>query len=126
MILRKKILEKHDNNNSCKVFLEAHKGLQKAQVIIEFSFCMIVLLLMLYSAMMIFRWTGVDIVGRRVSYDNSLFLSVSQDYSVYYDGTFLGPNPDREMLWVPTGGTINQLNPNFYTPTLMNAIFRDK
>ena len=117
MIFRKKTLEKNYNNNYCNVFFVTNKGPRKAQVIIEFSFCMIVLLLMLYSTMMIFHWTGIDIVGRRISYDNSLFQSVSQDYSVV-----AGPG----YSWIPKGGTIQQLNPNFYTPTLMNAIFRNK
>jgi len=126
MIFRKKTLEKNYNNNYCNVFFVTNKGPRKAQVIIEFSFCMIVLLLMLYSTMMIFHWSGIDLVGRRIAYDNSLFLPVSQDYSVSYDGTFFGLNPDSEMTWVPNGGTIKQLEPNFYTPTLMNAIFRDK
>jgi hypothetical protein len=101
----------------------------RGQVIVEFGFAMIILMLMIYATMMIFRWTGVDLVGRRVTYDNSLVQSVSEDFyvpclNIDY-GSFSGGF--RCAKWgTPTSGPIQQLNPYFYTPTGMNAIFRGK
>jgi hypothetical protein len=39
------------------------------QVILEYTFCMIILMLMIYSVMMILRWAGRDLVERRRQHD---------------------------------------------------------
>ena len=69
----------------------------KGQVIIEFIFCMIIVLLMIYGIMMIFKWSGADMVARRRAHETTLRS--------------------------PTSDVLQQLDTYFYTPVKMNAIF---
>lgn len=78
----------------------------KAQVLIEFSFCMVVIFLMIYAAMMIFRWTGSDLAARRVAHDDLLTTNVEQRYG----GTI-------------ANGPLKQIDPYFYRPGKMNAVW---
>ncbi len=77
----------------------------KSQVLIEFSFCMVVIFLMIYATMMIFRWTGSDLAGRRVAHDDLLTTDVEQRYGTIADGP------------------LKQIDPYFYRPTKMNAVW---
>ena len=71
-------------------------GASTGQVIIEFTFCMIIVLLMIYGVTKVFFWAGRDLVERRKAHDNVL-----------------------------TGGgsPSQQIAPDFYTPVKMNAIW---
>lgn len=66
------------------------------QVILEFTFCMIVVLIMIFGVTKVFHWTGRDLVERRMAHD-SLLTS--------------GGSPDQ------------QIDPFFYSPVKMNAIW---
>ena len=77
----------------------------KGQVIVEFTFCMIILFLLIYGTMMVFRWTGVDLVERRKASDALLVTPVVEDWGVFADGP------------------IKQIDPYFYTPIKMNAVW---
>ncbi|MDO8579978.1 MAG: pilus assembly protein [Candidatus Omnitrophota bacterium] len=46
---------------------------KKGQVILEFSFSMMVVLLLMFGTIMVFRWTGLDLVARQKSHDALLF-----------------------------------------------------
>jgi len=79
-----------------------HQG----QVILEFALSMIIVLLMIYGCIQILRWTGLDLVERRKQHDQILFrVDVNEDYV------------NR------TDGPMRQLDPYFYDPIDMNAIF---
>ena len=70
---------------------------KKAQVILEFAFCMIVVLLIIFGIMKVFQWTGRDLAERRIA----------------HDGVLTG------------GGTpLDQIDPYFYAPVDMNAIWK--
>ena len=43
------------------------------QVTIEFTFCMVVVMLMVYGVIMVFRWTGVDLADRRIAHEKRFF-----------------------------------------------------
>ena len=45
----------------------------KGQVILEFSFSMMVVLLLMFGTIMVFRWAGLDLVARQKSHDATLF-----------------------------------------------------
>jgi len=47
----------------------------KAQVMLEFSFCMIIVMLMIYGMIKLFRWSGIDLVGKSKLYESSLTQS---------------------------------------------------
>jgi len=47
------------------------------QVILEFTFCMIVILIMIYGVIKVFHWAGKDIVERRIVHDETLLKDVS-------------------------------------------------
>ena len=80
---------------------------KNAQVSVEFMFCMMIVLLMIYATVMIFRWAGVDLIERRRSHDFLLYSDIQQSY-----GSF-GAGPAK------------QIDPYFYEPVKMNAIFNN-
>jgi uncharacterized protein (UPF0333 family) len=47
----------------------------KAQVMVEFSFCMIIVMLMIYGMIKIFGWSAIDLVKRNRAFENSLLSS---------------------------------------------------
>jgi len=46
---------------------------------LEFTFCMIVLLLMMYGMMMVFRWVGLDLAERRQSHERVLTQEITEE-----------------------------------------------
>ncbi len=79
---------------------------KKGQVFIEFTFCMIVILLFFYGCVMAFRWAGLSLANRRISHDKALNASV------------------RDKWTAPSGDSaIIQINPKFDKGTPMNLIF---
>jgi len=85
------------NNNKARLI--------SAQVIIEFTFSMIIIFLMIYGLMMIFRWTGMDLAFRRISHEDVLTNTIERAYTD------------------PGDGPLKQLSPYFHTPTKMNAVW---
>ena len=77
----------------------------------EFSFCMIIVLLMIFATMMIFRWTGLDLVQRRTVYEESLVQDAEEDYVSRSDGKV-------------DSGPIKQLQTYFSEPMKMNAVWQ--
>ena len=78
----------------------------KGQVALEFTFCMIVVFLMIYGIIMILRWTGMDLAERRRAHDMRLTAPIAQDYGN------------------PTDGPLFQVDPYFYSPIKMNAVWK--
>ena len=78
---------------------------KSGQTMLEFTFSLVVVLLMIYGLVKVFEWTGKDLVGRRMAEDASLMGPVKR---IYDD---------------PAEGPLNQVYPYFYTPTKMNAIW---
>ena len=78
----------------------------QGQAALEFSFCMIVVFLMIYGIVMILRWTGLDLAERRRAHDTRLIAPIDQDYVNASDGP------------------LYQVDPYFYSPIKMNAIWR--
>ena len=69
----------------------------RAQSTIEFTFVMIVILLLAYGLIRVFRWVGMDLAERRWTHEQVL-----------------------------TGGatTQEQLAPDFYRPKRLNSVFK--
>lgn len=95
----------------------------KAQVMLEFVFCMIILFLMMYGIVMVFRWVGLDLGQRQRAHDAQLVSEIDPNYGQCVGGGFIGG------LFVPcigvseTRGPLNQIDPYFYSPTPMNAVW---
>ena len=85
-------------------FLENNQK-PKGQVILEFTFCMIILLLLIYGCIKAFRWAGVSLADRRITHESTLFSSPNELYSALDDGP------------------LKQINPDFYKPLPMNLMF---
>ncbi len=68
----------------------------KAQTTIEFTFCMIIIFLMIYGMMKVFQWSGVDLAERRIAH---------------------------ETVLTGGGGPRAQIDPHFSVPQKMNAIW---
>ena len=77
----------------------------KGQVILEFTFCMMIVLLMLFGVTKIFIWSGREYAGRSAAHDSTLYLPITRDYGSMGDGP------------------AKQIDPYFYTPIKMNAIW---
>jgi hypothetical protein len=87
-----------------------NKTKNKAQVIVEFTFCVVITLIMVYGVVYVFQWVGEDQVRRRQQHDAL--------YSI--------KKPIKERYSSPSSsGVLQQLEPNFYKPVKMNAIFED-
>ena len=72
-----------------KITLDSQKGkknLRKAQVVLEFTFCMIVLFFMIYGVIMVFRWTGVDLAERRRAHTRILTQGINKNWHDLEDG----------------------------------------
>ena len=82
--------------------------LTTGQAIMEFTFCMIVVLLMIYGTAMIFRWTGMDLAERRIAHENSLYSDAMENFDS------------------PEQGPLNQLESFSYVPIEMNAVWEGK
>lgn len=92
----------------------------------EFTFCMIVALLMIYGMAMVFRWTGMDLAGRRIVYENSLFADVDPSYGICIRFDLLTGDC---LEWSSEGkeeGPLKQLESSFYTPAKMNAVWSEE
>lgn len=77
--------------------LKKRKGKKlTGQVILEFTFSMMVVFIMIYSLIMLMRWVGMDQAERRMSHYATLRANVAVG---------------------------NQLSPYFYDPMPMNLIF---
>lgn len=99
-------------------------SLNKGQVLIEFTFCMIIVFLMIYAIMKIVQWTGLDMVNRRAAHDEVLTSTIVEDY-----GGCVTP-----CVWPMVGccdadptditdGPMRQIDPYFYRPMKMNAVW---
>jgi hypothetical protein len=82
---------------------------KSGQVMLEFTFAMIVIMLMMYSMMMIFRWTGKDMADRRIAHEDALFQNVQRPWSYKVDKVYQN-SPEV------------QLDSYFYKPIKMNAV----
>jgi len=50
------------------------------QVILEFTFCMIIIMLMIYGLTKVAFWTGKDFAARSISHDNVLVAPIAESY----------------------------------------------
>lgn len=102
-------------------FRFSHKG----QVVMEFTFCMIVLLLMIYGLLQIFQWTGLDLADRRKAHDALLTTDITPDYGECLVPGMFGVGC---MVWNPSAaadGPLKQIDPYFYQGRSMNAVWSD-
>ena len=95
-----------DHQNQKKGF----KLFCSGQTMIEFTFSLIIVMLMMYGLMKVFEWTGKDQAMRRIAHDEVLFSKIDRSYDIN--------NPGE--------GPLKQIDPYFYTPISMNAIWDGK
>ncbi|MFA5089039.1 MAG: hypothetical protein WC552_08435 [Candidatus Omnitrophota bacterium] len=94
-----------------------------AQTTVEFSLSLVLVVLMIYGIMMIFRWAGVSLVERRMAHEQVLYMNVEEDWGRVYNvpvgnGYSLVPTD-------VTDGPLSQIDPNFYKAKKMKAVFGD-
>ena len=124
--------------------LRKRKDISEGQSIMEFTFCMIVVLIMLYSTAMVFRWTGMDLAERRIAYERSSSFNIVEDYGVtcllYNEenpqgcikpplscgGLTLPPCCDCLKRSKKEDGPLQQMGSFFYEPVRMNAVWGDE
>ena len=91
-----------------------------AQVMLEFVFCMIVLFLMMYAVIMIFRWVGLDLGQRQQAHDALLISTIDDDYGKCAVFTICTAS---NYIAPVERGPLSQIDPYFYTPEAMNAVW---
>jgi hypothetical protein len=95
---------------------------KKSQVILEFTFCMIIVLLMLFGLTKVFTWVGRDYAGRSAAHDSTLTMGVVESYG----GCLTYVNFVCTQWSTMADGPMKQVDPYFYTPVKMNAIYAGK
>jgi hypothetical protein len=77
-------------------------------VSIEFSFALIVVVLMMYGMMRAFRWVGLDLAARRQAHDDTLVQNVLEDWA---------------PLQKDAKGPPVQLKDHYHKPASMGLVF---
>lgn len=127
------------------------------QAILEFTFSIIVILIMAWSTIAIFKWTGADLVGRRQSHDLLLRTGIDEAWSnatcrmidvckgATNSGHCIGSGTPFQCTCQPgpaclpacteakeekcqyftdyTDGPLKQVDPYFYRPIGLNAVW---
>ena len=93
---------------------------RKGQVMLEFVFCMIILFLMMYAIIMIFRWVGVDLGQRQQTHEAVLQGPIDENYGQCVLEDMFGNCLDYRNV---ARGPLTQIDPFFYTPSAMNAVW---
>ncbi len=120
---------------------KSHNVKSSGQAMIEFAFAMIVLLIMTFSTIAIFRWVGVDLAQRRRSHDFLLRTNVDENWgqqactttdicNAAFCGTAACPPctfliSTMVCVWLSDvfDGPLRQIDPYFYEPVDMNAVY---
>ena len=87
--------------------LKARTEDKTAQAIIEFTFSMVIVLLLIYASVQIFRWSGVSLAERRIAHENLLITPID-------------PNFNQETIGT---GPLRQIDPYFYKPKKIRAVW---
>ena len=91
---------------------------------LEFTFCMIILFLMMYGIIMVFRWVGLDLGQRQQAHQAVLEQDIDNKYGQCAAWDYTDPfNPICADFRNVTRGPLTQIDPYFYTPTSMNAVW---
>ena len=85
---------------------ERKKKRPEGQVILEFTFCMIIVLLMIFAITKIMVWSGREYAGCNDAHDSTLYAPIDRSYTI------------------PGEGPLKQISPYFYSSVKMNAIWK--
>ena len=83
------------------------------QSTIEFTCAMTVVLILIYALVMVFRWAGLDLAERRFAHQE--LLTTTNEVII---------NPVTNAVTTRILKAENQLNPDFYKPRKIDAVFR--
>ena len=75
------------------------------QVVTEFAFCMIIVMLLSYATIKAFQWSGVNLAERRAAHERTL------------------SQPIDEKWGDPKDGPLKQLDTGFFTSNKMGMVF---
>ena len=76
-----------------------------AQVTLEFAFCLVMVMLILYGIVRVIRWAGFSLGDRRIEHERILKTSVSDKFTT------------------DASSPLKQLIPDFYKLKEMNLVF---
>ena len=78
---------------------------RKGQAILEYTFCLVIILLLFYGCVMVFRWAGVNLADRRILHDQGLQAGIDENWRKFEDGP------------------LKQLAPGSFNMSSMNLVF---
>ena len=124
----KKMNEKTKNSKFRKtktylLSLTSYLFKKQAQVMIEFTFCMIVLFLMMYASVMVFRWVGLDLGWRQEAHEELLKSAIDFQYGQCLNEIDVNGTLVCVDYRAVESGPLSQIDPYFYTPESMNAVW---
>lgn len=82
----------------------------KGQTMIEFTFCMIIVFLMVFSLTKVFQWSGRELTARRLGHDSRL--------------TYTDASLTRSYTSAADSEQIAQISPFFSSGVDMNAVWK--
>ncbi|MCA9401292.1 MAG: hypothetical protein KC713_06670, partial [Candidatus Omnitrophica bacterium] len=105
-----------------------NRSFYKGQAIIEFTFSMVIVFLMIYGVMKVFQWTGLDLANRRIAHESLLVGDVLQDYSACQGYQSVVNSVTNEIYQEcvdfnrgeEAAGPLKQIDSFFHMPTSMN------
>ena len=68
---------------------------------------MVIILLLIYASVQIFRWSGVSLAERRIAHENLLIAPIDPNFTQATMGT----------------GPLRQIDPYFYKPKKVKAVW---
>ena len=78
------------------------------QVTVEFTFCMVIVILLMYAVVKAFRWAGVDLAERRAASEGTFITNINEKWA---------------NTLVNTQGPGKQLVSNFYRTKRLGMVF---
>lgn len=100
----------------------------EGQVLLEFTFSMIIIMLMIYAVVKIFQWAGTDMAGRLIGHEKGFTQLSTIEYQggvteVLNGGGTCGEYY-RYCTLPPFKESIKQIDPYFYQPLKLNAVWK--
>ncbi|OGX27566.1 MAG: hypothetical protein A2787_05480 [Omnitrophica WOR_2 bacterium RIFCSPHIGHO2_01_FULL_48_9] len=93
--------------NSANSIEDQAAGDEAGQAIVEFTFSMLIVFIMIYAIVGIYQWTGIGLAERRMAHENSLIVPIVERHDA---ATF-------------NQGPVRQLDPFFYKPRKLRVIW---
>jgi len=120
---KKKAKDSGDSIDQKRFVIHGSRSTCIGQVFLEFTFCMIIIFLMIYAVIKVFEWSGKDLAERRLSHDGLIVTAINSGYGSCVEWDDSGGFPVCTLWSTSATGPLKQIDPYFYTPIGLDAIW---